>query len=136
MRTLLAFLLTVLMLFAQSYKEFAKEMGYETNYDIALKKAKDENKGLMVVMVTNNCPWCIRFEKTTLSDKKIDELIKGSYIPLIINKNEGGFPPYLNTPIVPTTYIIDPKDEKSDYERMGFMGKVEFLELFEEPELE
>ncbi len=136
MRTLLAFLFTVLMLFAQSYKEFAKEMGYETNYKTALKKAKDENKGLMVVIVTNNCPWCIRFEKTTLSDKKIDDLIKGSYIPLIINKNEGGFPPYLNTPIVPTTYIIDPKDEKSDYERMGFMGKAEFLELFEELELE
>ncbi|TKI71023.1 thioredoxin family protein [Sulfurimonas crateris] len=136
MKALLAFLLTVLIASAQSYKEFAKEMGYETNYDTALKKAKDENKGLMVVIVTNNCPWCIRFEKTTLSDKTIDELIKKKYIPLIINKREGGFPPYLNTPLVPTTYIIDPKDEQSDYERMGFMGKAEFLELFEELELE
>ncbi|MGE4397690.1 MAG: thioredoxin family protein [Sulfurimonas sp.] len=136
MKTLLALLLTVLIASAQSYKEFAKEMGYETNYKKALKKAKDENKELLVVMITNNCPWCIRFEKTTLSDKTIDELIKRKYIPLIINKNDGGFPPYLNTPIVPTTYIIDPKDEKSDYERMGFMGKAEFLELFEELELE
>lgn len=136
MRALLAFLLTVLIASAQSYKEFAKEMGYETNYETALKKAKDENKELMVIIVTNNCPWCIRFEKTTLSDKKIDQLIKSRYIPLIINKNERGFPPYLNTPIVPTTYIVDPRDEKSDYERMGFMGKREFLELFEEPELE
>ncbi|MDY0122768.1 thioredoxin family protein [Sulfurimonas sp.] len=136
MKTLLALLLTFLIASAQSYKEFAKEMGYETNYQKALKKAKDENKELLVVMITNNCPWCIRFEKTTLSDKTIDELIKRSYIPLILNKNDGGFPPYLNTPIVPTTYIIDPKDEKSDYERMGFMGKAEFLELFEELELE
>lgn len=136
MKTLLALLLTVLIASAQSYKEFAKEMGYETNYQTALKKAKDKNKELLVVMITNNCPWCIRFEKTTLSDKTIDGLIKRSYIPLILNKNDGGFPPYLNTPIVPTTYIIDPKDEKSDYERMGFMDKKEFLELFEELELE
>lgn len=136
MKILPILLFTILILCAQSYKEFAKEMGYETNYNIALKKAKDENKELMVVIITNNCPWCIRFEKTTLSDKKIDELIKKRYIPLILNKKEGGFPPYLNTPIVPTTYIIDPKDEKSDYERMGFMDKAEFLELFEELELE
>jgi len=131
-RALLLVLLTVLLSYAQSYREFAKEMGYETNYDIALKKAKEENKGLMVLMVTNYCPWCIKFEKKTLKEKNIDKLVKERYIPLIVNKEEGGFPPYLNTPIVPTTYFIDPKDEKSDYERVGFINKIEFLELLKQ----
>ncbi len=136
MKTLLLFLVTVLIASAQNYKEFAKEMGYETNYNIALKKAKDEKKGLMAVIITNYCPWCSKFEKKTLKEKNIDKLIKERYIPLIINKEEGGFPPYLNTPIVPTTYFIDPKDEKSDYERIGFINKIEFLELLKQLEIE
>jgi thioredoxin-related protein len=134
MKTILTLLLTVLIASAQGYKDFAKEMGYETNYNAALKKAKIEQKNLMVLMITNYCPWCSKFEKKTLSDKKVDEAIKAKYIPLIINKEEGGFPPYLNTPLVPTTYFIDPKEQKAYYERMGFVNKTEFLELLKEIE--
>lgn len=132
MKALLMLLLAVLVASAQSYKEFAKEVGYETNYNVALQKAKNEGKDLMVLMITNYCPWCSKFEKKTLSDKKIDEAIQSEYVPLIINKEEGGFPPYLNAPIVPTTYFVDPKEEKAYFERVGFVNKVEFLELLKQ----
>ncbi|QFR42518.1 thioredoxin family protein [Sulfurimonas xiamenensis] len=134
MKTVLTLLLIFFTASAQEYKEFAKEMGYETKYETALAKAKKEKKDLMVLMVTNYCPWCSKFEKKTLSDKKIDESIKAKYIPLIINKEEGGFPSYLNTPIVPTTYFIDTKEEKSYYERVGFVNKIEFLEVLKQME--
>lgn len=134
MKTLLVLLFTVLIASAQSYKEFAKEMGYETNYSVALQKAKEQKKNLMVLMITNYCPWCSKFEKKTLSEKNINDVIQAKYVPLIINKEEGGFPPYLSAPIVPTTYFIDPKEEKSYFERVGFVNKVEFLELLNQLE--
>jgi hypothetical protein len=33
---------------------------------------------------------------------------------------------------VPTTYFVNPKEEKSYFERVGFVNKVEFLELLKQ----
>lgn len=134
MKALLSLLLIAVMASAQSYKDFAKEMGYETNYETALQRALKEEKDLMVVMVTNYCPWCGKFEKKTLSDKEVHTIITSKFIPLIINKQEGGFPSYLNTQIVPTTYFVEPKKEWAYYERIGFANKAEFLEALKEVE--
>lgn len=134
MKTLLIILFSVFIASAQGYKEFAKEAGYETDYKTALQKAEEQGKDVMALMVTNYCPWCSKFEKKTLLDKEIQALIKSKYIPVIINKEEGGFPPYLNTPIVPTTYFVNPKEEKSYYERIGFVNKAEFLQLLKQLE--
>lgn len=134
MKALMSLLLIAVMASAQSYKDFAKEMGYETDYKSALQKALTEGKDLMVVMVTNYCPWCGKFEKKTLSDKEVHTIITSKFIPLIINKQEGGFPSYLNTQIVPTTYFVEPKKEWAYYERIGFANKAEFLEALKEVE--
>mgnify|MGYP002712334473 FL=1 len=124
--------MTCSLVFSQTYREFAKEMGYETEYKTALQKAKKENKELMVLMVTNYCPWCSKFEKKTLSDKKVDDAVKSKYIPLIINRQEGGFPSYLHTPIVPVTFFVNPQDEKVIHESVGFSNKLDFLNLLEQ----
>ena len=44
MKKLILPLLIISSLFGDGYKDFAKEMGYETNYKIALERAKKENK--------------------------------------------------------------------------------------------
>ncbi len=132
MKKLLALLFLCTLVFGADYKEFAKEMGYETDYKTALKRAKKEEKNLMILMVTNYCPWCTKFENRTLSNGEIDALIKSKYIPLIINKEEKNFPSYLNAPVVPTTYFVSAKEEKSFYESVGFSNKVDFLHLLKQ----
>ena len=132
MKSIILLLLATTLMFAEDYKGFAKRMGYETEYKTALIKAKKENKELMVLMVTNYCPWCSKFEKKTLSDEKVDSVVKSKYIPLIINRQEGNFPSYLHTPIVPVTFFVNPDDEKVIHESVGFSNKIDFLNLLEQ----
>lgn len=132
MKKLVLFALMSTLLFAGGYKDFAKEMSYETNYETALNKAKKEKKNLMVLIISNFCPWCTKFEQKTLTDKTVDSAIKSKYVPLIINKEEGNFPKYLTAPIVPTVFFVKPEEEKVLHENIGFSSKAEFLNLLKE----
>ncbi|MFA5234265.1 MAG: thioredoxin family protein [Sulfurimonas sp.] len=124
-------LLLCTFLFGAEYRDFAKTMTYETEYKTALNKAKKEDKKLMVLMISNFCPWCTKFENKTLADESVDIAVKSKYIPLIINKEEKNFPAYLTTPIVPTTYFINPNKEEILHQSVGFSNKVEFLNLLQ-----
>lgn len=132
MKKIILWILIAASLFAEGYKDFAKENGYETNYSKALDRAKKENKDLMILMVSNYCPWCSKFEKKTLSDKTVDSAVKSSYIPLIINKEEKNYPKYLESPIVPALFFVKPNEEKAFYENVGFANKADFLNLLEQ----
>ena len=46
MKKLLTLLFFTTLLFGESYKEFAAATGYETDYNVALAKAKEEKKDL------------------------------------------------------------------------------------------
>lgn len=129
MKKIFLFLAMSVLLFGDGYKEFAQSMQYETNYEKALGKAKAEGKNLMVLIITNYCPWCAKFEKKTLSDAQIDAMVKSGYIPLIINKEEKNFPSFLNAPMVPTTFFIDAKSQKILHESVGFSSKADFETL-------
>jgi len=107
MKLLLLASLLVIQLFGKSYTEFANKMNYEINYETALKKAKEEQKDIMFLVVSNFCPWCQKLEKLVLSKDKYDKPIHDKYIPLILNKDEGKFPKKFETPFIPTVYFVD-----------------------------
>ena len=109
MKILLITTLLIVQIFAKSYTEFANEMNYETSYEVALKKAKQEKKDIMLVVVANFCPWCQKLEKLVLSKDKYDKPIHKKYIPLILNREEGKFPKKFETPFIPTVYFVDYK---------------------------
>lgn len=70
--------------------DFSK-LGYETNYDKAVKKAQKLKKPILLVLVANYCPWCRKFEENVLRKKEVNTIIQNNYVPLIINKEKGGF---------------------------------------------
>lgn len=129
MKTLLIIALLTTLSFAQSYKEFAKDYGYETNYASALAKAKKAKKPILMVQVTNYCPWCRKLEKKVLAKEKINSDIHKHYIPLIVNRAEASLPKQFATPIVPVTYIIDYKDDTKFTKIMGYKNKKDFAYL-------
>lgn len=129
MRTLLLSLLLTTSIFAKTYQEFAKDMNYETDYQTALQKAKKENKELMVFMIANFCPWCIKFEKKVLSKEKINTKIHQKYIPLILNREEGKFPKMYETPVIPTAYFVDAKNETIKDSVVGYHNRAKFIDI-------
>jgi thioredoxin-related protein len=129
MKILLIVTLLVSTVFAKSYKDFAQKMNYETNYEIALQKAKKEKKDIMFFLIANFCPWCIKFEKKVLSKKKIDAIIQKKYIPLIINREEKNFPNVFNSAVVPTIHFVDYKSAKIKKTIIGYNKKSEFIDI-------
>lgn len=129
MKTLLILCLMVWGLQAASIEDFAKARAYETSYAKAKAKAIKSGKPIMLVMVTHYCPWCRKYERDTLSKKSIATFVKGKYIPLILNREKRDFPSKFDTPRIPTTFFVDPKDNRIIYKEMGFKTKSEFLEM-------
>ena len=111
------------------HKQFAKEFGYETDYKKAIEKAKKENKQVMFVMVANFCPWCLKFEKKVLSDKQLDLQIHKKYVPLILNREEKKFPATFETPMIPTVYFVNPKDESIVNKSVGYHNRFNFINI-------
>lgn len=106
--------------------DFSK-IGYETNYNAALKKAQQLKKPILLVLVANYCPWCRKFEQNVLRKKDVNDLIQSDYIPVIINKEKGGFPKKFDMSFTPIVHFIDYKKGNSIKTVAGYNNKDEFL---------
>lgn len=132
MKILIVSILLLGSLFAKNYKSFAKEMGYELQYDVALKKAQEQKKDILFVMVANFCPWCNKFEKLVLEKKDINAKIHEKYIPLIMNREEKQFPPKYDAEMIPTMYFVDHKSEVIKHKVVGYNNRQDFINLINE----
>ncbi len=126
MKKLLILLFLTTLLFGQSYKEFASGLGYETDYKVAIAKAKEEKKDLMFVLITNYCPWCKKFEQRTLSNSDINAKVHKKYVPLIMNREEKNFPLKFDSSTIPVVYFVNYKDENIYKTTRGFQTKEDF----------
>jgi len=113
-----------------SHESFAKVMKYETDYQVALEKAKKANKPLMVFMSTFYCPWCRKLESQILAKDTIDQTIHEKYVPVMLNFDEKQFPENLaQTRITPTLYIVNSENEKIEEKVIGYNNRSAFLHL-------
>ncbi len=133
MKFLFLIMLLFSQIFAKSYTEFGKEFSYELHYKEAVEKAKKEKKDIMLLMVSNFCPWCQKLEKVVLSKEKINTQIHTKYIPLILNKDEGNYPKQFETPMVPTVYFIDYKTEQIKTKVIGYNNRQDMINTINNP---
>ena len=111
-----------------THDNFASKMNYETDYATALAKAKKEKKPLMVLMTTNFCPWCRKFEKRLLSQNVTAKKIQEKFIPLVLNLSEKKFPEALGKiAMTPTVYIVNENNETLSNQFVGYSARDEFL---------
>ena len=60
-------------------------LNWESDYDTALDKAKKDKKLVMVDVYTDWCGWCKKLDKTTYSDKTVQETLVKNFVTLKIN---------------------------------------------------
>jgi hypothetical protein len=106
---------------------FAKDMNFERDYNTALSKAKSENKVLMMVLSSDYCPWCRKFENKTLSSKLIKPRLDTEVISLVVDKkfDVDSYPTKFKTQFTPVVFFIDPKDESILNQSRGYIKKKE-----------
>lgn len=131
MKLILFLILFVSGLLASSL-EFIKEMKYETNYDVALKKAKESKKILMMVATTQSCPWCRKLERQTLSKEDINSLIQEKFVPVSVDQDLKNFPQKFEVKVVPTVYFINVNDETVIEKSLGYKNKKDFEVILKE----
>lgn len=110
-------------------ENFAYEMKYETSYEEAVRKAKKSKKNIMLLIVTNYCPWCKKFEQRVLLQKEVNKRIQKDYIPLILNKEKDKIPKKFYNYFSPVVHFIDYKTLESYQTVVGYNNKDDFLYL-------
>ena len=118
---------------AVTHETFAADMGYETNYKVALDKAKKEGKDIMLFMTTSYCPWCRKLENRILSQTDIDTQVKEKYVPLMLNLDLDKYPvQFAKTRFTPILYIVSSKDESIAHQFVGYSNRGDFLHVLKE----
>ena len=116
-----------------THETFATDMGYETNYKVALDKAKKEGKDIMLFMTTSYCPWCRKLENRILSQNDIDTKVKAKYVPLMLNLDLDKYPEqFAKTRFTPILYIVDSNTEAIAHQFVGYSARGEFLQVLKE----
>ena len=112
---------------AEKGGDVAAALGYETDFKRAVEKAKRQHKNVMLVLVSNYCPWCRKFEEQVLRKQEVNALVHKKYVPVILNKEKDAFPAEFNLSFTPVVHFIDPATRKSYHRTVGYNEREEFM---------
>ncbi len=85
---------------------------WQTSYHTALKIAQDENKRVYMLVVSDDCRWCRKFERTTLKDKKILQRLNEKYVLLHLSRDTDYIPSKFKTAPIPRHFFLTAKGEE------------------------
>jgi len=98
---------------------FSSDLGWSSDYEKALIQAKKENKFVYVLITSDSCRWCRKFEQTTLLDMDIEDRLEEEYITLHLSRDQHKIPGKFKTSPVPRHYFLDQKGDIL-YDTLGY----------------
>ncbi len=125
MKIVLTLLSMLCSLMAADAAVAAKLLGYESDYQTAVSKAKQENKMVLMVIVQDPCRYCDRLVKETLSTPCVQRRMK-HFVPLIVDKHSD-YPRQFKPPMIPMSFIVDPVREEVTFEIVGAIPFKEYI---------
>jgi thioredoxin-related protein len=95
----------------------------------ALKKAKLENKPVLLYFYSNYCTYCEAMERNVLSDKDVKKSLAADVVYLRVNVDEKrDTATRYNIRGYPTTYLLDPAGKRIAV-IPGYMSKKDFSKV-------
>jgi thioredoxin-related protein len=79
------YLLTKFLILTLCFGFFMNVRAQSSNFNDALKTAKEENKRVIVDVYTNWCGWCKKMDADAYGNKKIKNLIKKNFVFVKLN---------------------------------------------------
>jgi len=110
------------------------ELNWLNSYNTALKQAQREHKGVYLFVGADNCRWCERFKKLTLSDDYVIKKLKEDYVLLYMSRDRDKIPSKFVVRGVPRHYFLTSEGCVIHADR-GSREVAGFLELLEEVDL-
>ncbi len=118
----------IVLLLVMALSLFGSGIDWPSDYKKALAKAKQEKKILYVLLTSDNCRWCRKFENTTLQEDVIKEKLHKNFVVVHISRDRDFVPGYFETTPVPRHYFVD-GNEKIVFESLGHRG-IECFDAF------
>ncbi len=87
------------------------QIEWVNSYDKALKKSKELNRPMLILVVSEHCRWCHKLKKTTLANPDVENFINRRFVPLLLDREKDAYPSFIKARYVPTTFYVTP-DEK------------------------
>lgn len=103
----------------------ASELNWSNDYKKALQIAKKEKKDIYVLVTSDSCRWCRKFENTTLQDEKVLELLKLKYVLVHADRDRDFLPKNFNTKSVPRHYFVT-SEEQIIFTFLGYWEELDF----------
>ena len=102
---------------------------YFSDFNTALAKAKQENKLVMLTVVSTNCPWCKRFKTETLNDSEVSKVMKQDFVFVVLNRDTQEIPVQFKSRLVPTTFFLNSSGQKITTQAVGYFDAVDFMDF-------
>ncbi|HIP14583.1 MAG TPA: thioredoxin family protein [Sulfurimonas autotrophica] len=109
----------VFLLFLMSITLFSAQLQWLNDYDEALKNAQKEHKLVYILVVSDTCKWCKKFENKTLQNKQIKERVNKEFVTVLLSRDTDVIPKGLKISPVPRHYFLDEKG-KILYSSVGY----------------
>jgi len=124
------FVLTIILLSSL----YSYELNWLHDYDKALEVAKKEHKDVYLFVGADECRFCERFKKLTLSKPEVIERLQKKFILLYLSRDQHKIPKKFAIKGVPRHYFLTP-DGKIYHDDRGSREVAGFFDILDEAEL-
>lgn len=101
------------------------DVNWSGSFAEAQAQAKKEHKPLMVLITSEQCRWCRKFEATTLQNDDIAARINNHFIAVHVTRDKSIYPNTLSAKMVPMSYFLN-DDGKVIYKIPGYWGTEDY----------
>ena len=109
----------------------ASDIGWSDTYDQAQAKAKKESKPLLVLITSEQCRWCRKFEATTLQDEDVITKLNSKFVTVHVTRDKSVYPKSLSAKMVPMSYFLD-GNGKVIYSMPGYWPSEDFQSIMDD----
>jgi len=113
-------------LFAGEAHDLATELHYLESYHKGVQTAKKEHKLMMLVVVEDECHWCKKFKRTTLSDSGIKEYMQD--IVKVMVDRYADMPQKFESKFFPMVFFVNPQTQNVLVTSYGYKTKELFTQ--------
>ena len=122
MGVIMKYLFSIIFL---SVSLFSANLDWSHDYKQGLIDAKKENKLVYILITSDACKWCRKFEATTLQDSEIKKRLYSQFITIHLSRDRDTIPKEFETAPVPRHYFTDSQGVIL-YSSLGHRGVVCF----------
>ncbi|MFA6138355.1 MAG: thioredoxin family protein [Sulfurimonas sp.] len=110
---------------------FSAENDWINDYEKALFQATQEKKQIYILITSDSCGWCRKFENSTLQNEAVLERLKQSFVLVHVDRDRDTMPAMFKKERVPRHYFVTHKGEII-HTFMGYWSSEDFNSLLDD----